>query len=235
MDPTVVEHTGAVDALEPSGRAPGLLVGPAVEIDDAAVVGAYVVLHALVRVGPAAVIQHHSVLGKPPLLGETSRAPRIAAAATVVDGSVGAGAIVCAGAAVHAGAIVGDHALVREGVVVAEGCVIGHGAAVGFGIVLGAGVRVRNNAVLAPSTIVEDGVFIGPNVTIADHNAMGHEPGGRTPLSGARLRRGCRIGSAATILPGVEIGADAIVAAGAVVTRDVPAGAVVAGVPARPR
>jgi UDP-2-acetamido-3-amino-2,3-dideoxy-glucuronate N-acetyltransferase len=235
MPRQTLDRTALDDALEPSSRAPGLLVGPSVAIDDAAVLGAYVVLHALVRIGPSGVVQHHAVIGKPPLLGETSRAPRIAAAETVVDGSVGAGAVVCAGAAVHAGAIVGDHALVREGVVVSERCVISHGAAIGWGVVLGVGVRVRNNAVIAPSTIVEDEVFIGPNVAIADHNAMGHEPNGRTPLSGAALRRGCRIGSSATILPGVEVGEDAVVAAGAVVTRDVPAGALVVGVPARPR
>jgi acetyltransferase-like isoleucine patch superfamily enzyme len=234
MDPSVADRT-SLDALEPSPRAPGLLVGPSVTIDDGAVIGAYVVLHALVRIGPAAVVQHHAVIGKPPLLGETSRAPRIAAAETVIDGSVGAGTVVCAGAVVHAGAIVGDHSLVREGVVVAERCVLSHGVAIGWGVALGTHVRVRNNAVIAPSTIVEDEVFIGPNVAIADHNAMGHEPGGRTPLSGAALRRGCRIGSSATILPGVEVGEDAIVAAGAVVTRDVPAGTTVVGVPARPR
>src|SRR3990170_4361921 len=108
MDPSVIAQTGAFDALKPSSRAPGLLVGPAVTIDDAAEIGAYVVLHALVRIGPAGVVQHHAVLGQPPLIGETSRAPRIAAAETVVDGSVGAGAVVCAGAVVHAGAIVGD-------------------------------------------------------------------------------------------------------------------------------
>jgi acetyltransferase-like isoleucine patch superfamily enzyme len=235
MDPAVVAQTEPLDALEPSSRAPGLLVGSAVTIDDAAVVGAYVVLHALVRIGPAGIVQHHAVVGKPPLLGDTTRAPRIAAAATVIDGSVGAGAVVCAGAVVRAGAIVGDHSLVREGVVVAERCVLGHGAAVGWGIVLGTGVRVGNNAVISPTTIVEDDVFIGPNVVIADDNMMDHEPDGRTPLSGAILRRGCRIGSSATLLPGVEVGAGAVVAAGAVVTRDVPAGTLVVGVPARPR
>ena len=235
MTRQVTSRTPRHDALELSPRAPGLLVGPAVAIDDAAVVGAYVVLHALVRLGPESIVEHHAVVGKPPLIGARSRAPRVAAAETVIDGSVGAGAVVCAGASVRSGAIVGDHTLVREGVVVADRCVIGHGAAIGWGVALGANVRVRNNAVVAPSTIVEDDVFIGPNVTIADHNAMGHEPNGRTPLSGAVLRRGCRIGSGATILPGVEVGEGAVVAAGAVVTRHVAAGTLVAGVPARPR
>ena len=75
-------------------------------------------------------------------------------------------------------------------------------------------------------------MFLGPGVYTTNDNAMGRIPPG-TLLTGATFRRACRIGSGAVIVPGVEIGEEAFVAAGAVVTRDVPARAVVMGVPAR--
>jgi acetyltransferase-like isoleucine patch superfamily enzyme len=75
-------------------------------------------------------------------------------------------------------------------------------------------------------------VFIAPKVIFTNDPTAGRRPQGMD-LRGPTLRRGCRIGAGAVLLPGVEIGADAFVAAGAVVTRDVPAGALAMGVPAR--
>lgn len=220
--------------LRPSDRAPGLLVADGVSLPGDCELGANVVLHAGVELGERCVVQDGAVLGKPPLLAPGSRAPRETGPTVIeADVGIGSGAIVCAGATVAAGAIVGDHAFVREGAHVGAGTVLGHGAAIGWDVPVGRDVRVRNNAVLAPGTVVEDEVFIGVNVTTTDHNAMGREPQRQAPLSGVTLRRGCRIGSGATLLPGVEVGDGAIVAAGSVVTRDVAAGTTVCGVPAR--
>jgi len=99
-------------------------------------------------------------------------------------------------------------------------------------VVVGARVRVQTNVYLTGFSLVEDDVFIGPGAVLTnDHTMARHAPG--APLRGPVLRRACRVGGGAVLAPGVEIGEEAFVAAGAVVVSDVPARAVVMGVPAR--
>jgi acetyltransferase-like isoleucine patch superfamily enzyme len=99
---------------------------------------------------------------------------------------------------------------------------------------IGAGVRIQTGCYITAFSVVEDDVFVGPGATTLNDATAGARSADE-PLRGPVLRRGCRIGGAAVVLPGVEVGADAFVGAGAVVTRDVAAGALVVGVPARER
>ena len=80
--------------------------------------------------------------------------------------------------------------------------------------------------------MIEEDVFVGPGVTTTNDSTMARHPPDE-PLDGPTLRRACRVGGGVVLCPGVELGEEAFVAAGAVVTRDVPARAVVMGVPAR--
>ncbi len=93
-------------------------------------------------------------------------------------------------------------------------------------------MRIQTGCYITAFSTIEDDVFVAPGVTLTNDQTMGrHGPGHQ--LRGAVLRRACRVGGGAVLVPGVEVGEEAFVAAGAVVVQDVPARAVVMGVPAR--
>jgi acetyltransferase-like isoleucine patch superfamily enzyme len=174
------------------------------------------------------------VIGKPPVLGARSSAAREEPGpARLGDGvSVGAGAVVLAGAELAAGCVVGDQAHVRERASIGPDSVVGRGASVENDVRIGARVRLQTNAYITAWSVVEDDVFVAPGVTTTNDPTAGRRQPGQE-LRGPTLWRGCRIGAGAVLLPGVEVGEEAFVAAGAVVTANVPARAVVMGVPAR--
>jgi acetyltransferase-like isoleucine patch superfamily enzyme len=145
---------------------------------------------------------------------------------------VGTAAIVFAGVTIGERAILGDQSFVRERSTIGAGSVIGRGSVVDNDVVVGERVRVQTNVYLTAATVVEDDVFVGPCVTTTNDNTMARH-GEETPAIGAALRRACRIGGGSVLTPGVEVGEEAFIAAGAVVTKDVPARAVAMGVPAK--
>ena len=220
--------------LRPSDRAPGLLVGDGVLLPHSVRIAANVVIHSGTAIGSDVVIHDGAVLGKPVSAGPRSSAPREEPPPLVVgDGAViGAGAVLVAGAAIGAGAVIGDQAHIRERAALGEGSVIGQGSSLEFDAVVGSGVRIQSHCYITALCEIEDEVFVGPGVRTLNDRTAGRRPAGE-PLRGPRLRRNCRIGGGATLLPGVEVGEDALVGAGALVTRDVPAGMVAFGVPAR--
>jgi acetyltransferase-like isoleucine patch superfamily enzyme len=222
--------------LRQSDAAPNLWVGEDVVVGDDVEIGVNVVIHSGTVIEDGARILDGVVLGKRAVLSPHSAAPRSAPAALVVGAgaTVCTGAIVFGGATIGPGAIVGDQAHVRELATVGAGSVIGRGSAVGPRGTVGDRVRIQTNVWITDWTVVEDDVFVGPGVVTMNDNTMARMPAGGS-LSAPVLRRACRVGGGVLLTPGVEVGEEAFVAAGAVVTSDVPARALVAGVPARAR
>ena len=220
--------------LQPSERAPGLLLGEGVDLPADVELGGNVIVHSGSVVGAGAVLQDNAVVGKPLVLGRLSTAARDALPPAEIGArtKICAGAVVVAGARIGAGAVVGDQAHVRERAVIGEDSVVGRGSAIDNDVAVGARVRIQTGCYITAFSTIEDDVFVAPGVYTTNDDTMGRHAAGEQ-LSGATLRRACRIGGGAVLVPGVEVGEEAFVAAGAVVTRDVPPRAVVMGVPAR--
>jgi len=223
----------ATGELQPDPRGPGLMVGEDVEIAPDVSFGAYVVVHAGTAIGAGCVIEDHAVLGKRPRLAPGSSAEGETGGLKLgEDVKVCCGAVVFAGAEIGAGSIVGDQAYIRERSRIGPGSVIGRGSVVDNDVRVGARVRVQTSVYLTAFSLVEDDVFVGPGASTTNDDTMNRH-GPETPLRGATLRRACRVGGGVVLTPGIEIGEEAFVAAGAVVTRDVPPRGVAIGVPAR--
>jgi UDP-2-acetamido-3-amino-2,3-dideoxy-glucuronate N-acetyltransferase len=231
---TKLRSSNMKSALHRSDLAPGLLLGDGVRLGDGLRLGAGVVIHGGTSVADGCEIQDGVVLGKAPRLGRRSTAPRGELEPLLIEegASICTHAVVYAGAHIGAEAIIGDQAQVRERSSIGSGTVIGRACGIENDVMIGTGVRVQSNCFLAPQTTIEDDVFVGPGVVTTNDNAMArHGPG--ADLSGPTLRRACRIGGGVVLLPGIEVGEEAFIAAGAVVSSDVLPRAVMMGVPAR--
>jgi UDP-2-acetamido-3-amino-2,3-dideoxy-glucuronate N-acetyltransferase len=139
-----------------------------------------------------------------------------------------------------AGTRVWHLAQIRENARTGRGCIIGRGAYVGPGVILGDHVKLQNYALVYEPARLEDAVFIGPSAVLTNDvypRSVGVTGQLKRPADwdakGVVVREGASVGARAVIVAGIEIGRWALIGAGAVVTRDVPDFALVAGVPAR--
>ena len=141
------------------------------------------------------------------------------------------GSIIYSASTIGANLNLGHHVVVREECEIGEDVSIWSNTVVDYGCRIGRGVKIHSNCYIAQFTELEDDVFIAPGVSIANDLYPGDQASAAA-MRGPIIREGAQIGAGVTLLPYVEIGAGALVGAGAVVTRDVPAGMVVYGSPA---
>jgi acetyltransferase-like isoleucine patch superfamily enzyme len=212
----------------------GAVIGPGTTLGDGVAIGCNSVVHTGVRLGAGCVIEDLVVLGKRPRLRRGSSAARVELGDLELgpEVTVCSGAVVYAGAAIGAGSIIGDQAQVREGSRIGERSVVGRASCVDFNAVVGDRVSIQTGVYVTSWAVVEDDVFLGPGVLMTNDDTMGRHPKGER-LDAPVVRRAARVGGAAVLVPGIEVGEEAFVGAGAIVTRDVAARAVVIGVPAR--
>jgi acetyltransferase-like isoleucine patch superfamily enzyme len=176
-----------------------------------------------------------AVVGKQPTLSPRSTAKREPLPPVELgDGTiVSTGAIVFAGSRVGARVILGDQSCVRERVQVGDDVVLGRGSLIENDTSVGARTKIQAGAYITAYSALEDDVFIAPCVVTTNDNFMGRTERRHDLIKGPTIRRGARIGGGAILCPAVEIGEEAFVGAGAVVTKDVPPRMLVVGNPAR--
>jgi UDP-2-acetamido-3-amino-2,3-dideoxy-glucuronate N-acetyltransferase len=207
-----------------------------VVIGDDAALGHNVIIKEGSKIGNSAVIGDNTVIGKQPLRSKRSifKSGKVYAPASLGDEClIGAHVVVYAGTEIAGNVLIADSAAVREDVKIGEFTIIGRSCTVENFTTIGRKCKLETNSYITAYSVLEDFCFIAPGVITTNDNYLGRTEERFKHFKGVTLRKGGRIGGGAVILPGLEIGEDAIIAAGSVVTKNVPARQIFAGIPAK--
>lgn len=149
------------------------------------------------------------------------------------DCIIGTNTVIYAGSKIANNVMVADLATIRENTTIGEDTIIGRGVTIENLVSIGKRCKLESNCYITAYSYLGDYVFIAPGVVTSNDNYLGRTEERLKHFCGVTVKRGGRIGAGAVILPGKVIGEDALVAAGSVVTKDVPARMVVMGMPTR--
>jgi len=229
-------------SINPDTRiAPDVVMGDNVVIEadvtvgEGCVLGHNVVIRAGSQLGCHVMVGDNTVIGRRPMHSVRSALPPVTdygACSIADDVQIGCGCVLYAGVTVGRQVMVADLATVREAVTIGEQSIIGRGVAIENRCTIGKRCKLETNAYITAYSELEDDVFIAPMVATSNDNYMARGNERFKHFKGVTVKRGGRIGVNATILPGRMVGEQGVVAAGSVVTHDVPARVIVVGNPA---
>jgi acetyltransferase-like isoleucine patch superfamily enzyme len=207
-----------------------------VNIGSNCIIGHNVVIKEGTKIGTSVRIDDNTVVGKQPLRSKRSifKSEKVYEPASIGDKClIGAQVIIYTGCTIDNNVLIADSAAVREDVKIGEYTIIGRSCTVENFTTIGKKCKLETNSYITAYSVLEDFCFIAPGVVTTNDNYMGRTEERFKHFKGVTVRKGGRIGGGAVILPGIEIGEDAVIAAGSIVTKNVPAGKIFAGVPAK--
>ncbi len=206
-------------------------------IGDGCTIGHHVVIRKDAVIGSNVRIDDHAVIGKLPMAAsrsKTTRSGRSLAPATIGENViVGTGAIVYAGSTIGPSVLIADTASVREDVSIGEFTIIGRNVSLDNKVKIGARCKIQTDVYICAYSEIGDDCFIAPCAATSNDNYAGRWKERTKYYKGVTVKNGGRIAVNATVLPGKVVGADGMIAAGSVATKDVAPGTVVCGNPAK--
>ncbi len=207
-----------------------------VDIGAGCQIGDSVVIHGGARIGSEVRIDEHASVGKQPMRAPNSAVTKDRTLDPTVIGDrtlLGTGVVVYAGCRLGEKVLVADLATVREDVTVGDFTIVGRGVAIENHCTIGSYCKLETNVYITAYSDLEDRVFVAPGTLTSNDNFMGRTEERFKHFKGVTIKKGGRLGVGSVILPGKVIEEDAVVAAGAVLTRDAEASLIHAGVPAK--
>ena len=205
-------------------------------VSEHAVINDYVVIYPGVVIEDGAEVMDHAVIGRLPKSASTSKRKVQKGYKKTVIGKnsvISPGAVIYTDVVIGAGTLVGDNASIREGCRIGDGCIIARNVSVNYNTMVGDSTKIMDNTHITGNMVIEDHVFISVQVATTNDNLLGKGEYSDEREKGPYIKRGATIGAAANLLPAVMVGENALVGAGSVVTKDVPDGKVVMGIPAK--
>jgi len=211
-------------------------IGPGVIIGEGCKIGCGVVIHEGTKIGSNIRIDDNTVLGKFPMKAAnsaTTKDQELPVLTIADDCIIGTSAVIYRGAKLGRRVLVADLSTVRENVEIGDYTIVGRGVAIENFCKIGSYCKLETNVYVTAYSEIEDRVFVAPCVATSNDNYVGRTEERFKHFKGVTVKKGARIGVGAVILPGKVIGEDALIAAGALVTRDAEPRQIIAGVPGK--